>query len=320
MAATRFAVGIDLGGTSIKAASVDAGGNILHQTSADSFASKGPPAVIKQLLGVIRDILGLHDVSSCSGIGIGSPGVVDDEGVVRHPPNFADWSDVALADAIRKVYDVSVSVENDANTAAIAESKFGAGVAHKDFLFVIWGTGVGGGIIIDRKIFRGSQGGAGEIGHVTIDCNGPPCNCGSRGCIESYIGQRYLSTRAGEILKRVGTDAPSSRMPELVGGNLDKIDPYIISMAAEQGDKVAREILVDAGELLGCALASVLNVLDLRIVVIGGGVSAAPQYVYESIESSLRSRVLKPFKPDVRVIRAQLGNTAGVIGAASLVM
>ncbi len=315
-----FAIGIDLGGTSIKAASVGRTGSIMQQMSVDSKASIGPAAVIEQLHVAIREILSRHNVADCLGIGIGSPGVVDERGVVKYPPNFAHWSDVPLAEAIRKDQPMRVEVENDANAAAIAESKFGAGIDHKDFLFVIWGTGVGGGIIIDRKIFRGSQGGAGEIGHITIDHNGPDCNCGSRGCIESYIGQRYLSTHARHLLERLGKSAPPTKISELVGGNLDKIEPYIISMAAEQGDKVAREILEEAGELLGYALASALNILDLRIVVIGGGISAAPHYVYEAIESALRERVLKPYKPDVRVIRAKLGNTAGAIGAASLVM
>ena len=316
-----FAIGIDLGATSIKAGVVDKKGKLLDQCSVDSKANKGPVAVIQQIKFTIEDLLGRHKQSECFGIGIGSPGVVSvEDQIVRHPPNFADWDEVMLAKAIRKVYPLPVFIDNDANVAAIAEANFGAGKQYKDFVFATWGSGVGGGIILDRKIYHGPTGGAGEIGHITIDYNGPKCNCGSRGCIESYIGQRYLSQRTRELLESQTNDRPPSRISDLVNGNLNKIDPYIIATAAEQGDPTAHTILQEAGELLGYALASVLNILDLRIVVVGGGISAAPQFVFKAIEEGLRSRVLRTHRPAVRVIKAELGNAAGMIGAASLVI
>lgn len=320
METVSFAVGVDLGGTTIKAGSVDAEGTILHQIAIASHAAEGPQAVIQQLRTAIEEILGKHPDSPCIGIGVGSPGVVTNDGFVKHPPNFAGWNELALANTLGKSFPLRVVVENDANVAAIAESRFGAGKEVDDFLFVIWGTGVGGGIIMNRAIFRGSEGGAGEIGHVSIDYNGPQCNCGSRGCVESYIGQRYLSERTIHTLNAQGQGSTPSKIIELVGGNMSKIEPSIISQAADQGDQLARNIMVEAGTFLGYALASILNVLDLRVVIIGGGISAAQPYVYEAIESALRSRVLKPYKSDIRVIRAKLGNTAGIVGAASLVM
>ena len=316
-----FAIGIDLGATTIKAGVVDQQGTIIHQTSLDSKANKGPSAVIQQILFSIQNLFELHKQSECMGIGIGSPGVVTlDGGLVKHPPNFADWTEVPLGNEIKKVYSLPIVVENDANVAAIAEARFGAGINHKDFLFVIWGTGVGGGIIIERKIFHGSSGGAGEIGHISIDYNGPLCNCGNQGCIESYIGQRYLSQRTKEILETMKLDGRTSKIEELLKGDLNKIEPSIISQAAEQGDQTAIGILQEAGELLGCALASVFNILDLNVAIIGGGISATPQFVFKAIESSVRSRVLKPHQEYIKVLRAKLGNAAGIIGAASLVM
>ena len=315
-----FAIGIDLGATTIKAGVVDTKGELLDQFSADSKANKGPAMVIQQIHFALQELFGRHKQSECFGIGIGSPGVVSaDEQIVRHPPNFADWSEIALGKAIRKFYPLPVFIENDANVAAIAEATHGAGRDYKDFLFVIWGTGVGGGIIFNHKIFRGAYGGAGEIGHLTIDYNGPTCNCGSRGCIESYIGQRYLSQRTRELLRSLPKDVPTSRIEQLVEGNLSKIDPYIISMAAEQGDPTAHTILEEAGELLGYALASAMNILDLNIAIVGGGVSAAPEFVFKAVESAVRSRILRPHKAAVHVLRASLGNKAGMIGAASLV-
>jgi glucokinase len=316
-----FAVGIDLGATSIKAGVVDKKGKLIDQFVIESKSHKGPAMVIRQMSFALQELFGRHKQAECLGIGIGSPGVVSvEDQIVRHPPNFADWNEIALGKAIRKSYPLPVFVENDANVAAIAESKYGAGGEYKDFLFVIWGSGVGGGIILNRKIYHGPNGGAGEIGHITIDYNGPVCNCGSRGCIESYIGQRYLSQRTRELLQSLPEDAPPSKIHRLVEGNLQKIDPYIISMAAEQGDAMARTILEEAGELLGYALASALNMLDLYVVIIGGGVSAAPQFVFKAVETALRSRVLRSHKSAVRVLRAELGNTAGMIGAASLVL
>lgn len=317
----RFAVGIDIGATSIKAGVIDRNGKILDRVTVDTKAGKGPVRVIKQISLALEEIFSRSPQAECIGIGIGSPGVVNaDAGTVSYPPNFSDWKEVSLAKAIHRLYPLPIFIENDANCAAIAEARFGAGMEYKDFLFVIWGTGVGGGIILDRKIYRGPFGGAGEIGHVSIDYNGRECNCGNIGCIEAYVGQRYLSQRTKEIIEAMPEDAPPSKIVALVEEKLDKIEPSIISQAAEQGDPTAIEILEEAGNLLGVVLASIVNVLDLRIVVIGGGISAAPSFVFNAIEESVRSRVLEPHKAGVHVLRAKLGNPAGMIGAASLVL
>jgi len=315
-----YAIGIDVGATTIKGGAVDPKGKILSQISVDTKANKGPAFVLKQISLAIQEIFARHKPSECYGIGVGSPGVVMiEDGSVHYPPNFFDWREVQVTKPIRKVFPFPVFIENDANCAAIAEAKYGAGIDYKNFLFVIWGTGVGGGIILDKKIYRGPYGGAGEIGHVSIDYNGRLCNCGNRGCVESYIGQRYLSERTKDILKGMPDDQPRSRIETLIHGNLEKVEPAIISLAAEQGDSKAIEILQEAGELLGYALASVMNVLDLRVVVIGGGISASPQFVFNAIEISIKNRVLTPHRAGIRVVRASLGNSAGIIGAASLV-
>jgi glucokinase len=315
-----FAIGVDLGATTVKTGIVETNGSISDQISFESKADKGPAVVIQQIIFSIQQVLGKHELRDCKGIGIGTPGVVSSkDGTVQHPPNFANWTSVDVAKKVRQSFPVPVHVENDANCAALAEARFGAGIEFKDFLFVIWGTGVGGGIILNHRLFHGPDGGAGEIGHLSIDYNGAACNCGGTGCIESYIGQRYLSQRTREILKTLGNDEREI-IVKLVNGNLDKIEPAIISKAAELGDPTAISILKEAGTLLGAALASIMNVLDLEVAVIGGGISAAPAFVYEEILSSVRARVLKPHKAGVKVVRALLGNNAGIIGAASLVL
>jgi glucokinase len=313
-------VGVDLGATTVKAGLVDEAGNIKANETVDTLANQGPSTVIRQIVFVVRTLMRRIEGEAIVGIGIGAPGVVaDGGGVVKYPPNFSDWDEVDLGAFLEKEFHLPVKVENDANVAALAEARFGAGREHRDFLFVIWGTGVGGGIIIDGKIFRGPHGGAGEIGHVTIDYNGPQCGCGNRGCVEAYVGQRYLSQRTRDRLNKLKNAGQQSKILELAHGNFDAIEPYIISMAAKQGDQLAYDILVEAGTTLGIGLASVLNVLDLRFVIIGGGISAADPFVFEAVERSVKSRVLKGSRNAIRVVPAQLGNTAGILGAASLI-
>lgn len=313
----KVAIGVDLGATSVKTGVVSADGTIVYQTKLPSHGEQGPAAVVKQIEASVRDAMHHADGRSISGIGIGAPGVVNDQGLVQAPPNFAHWDAVALRDEMKKLFrGFTIQVENDANAAAIAEARFGAGKEFPNFLFVIWGTGVGGGIVLNGRIYRGPTGGAGEIGHISIDYDGPMCNCGSRGCVEAFVGQRYLSKRTADRLKA----HPSSKILSLVDGDVTKIEPYFIARAAHEGDALAREILLEAGRHLGVAIGAVMNTLDLRVSIIGGGVSAAGEFVMQAIEESVQAHVLKPLKREIQVIPAQLGNNAGILGAAGLVL
>ena len=312
-----FAVGVDLGGTTVKTGLVSRAGDITYQSKFDSMGAEGSARVIKQIVLSVNDALEHGVGGDLIGIGIGAPGVVDNNGFVKNPPNLAGWDAVPLAKELQKQFkDVPINVENDANCAAIAESKFGVGTAYPDFLFIIWGTGIGGGIILNRKLYRGTTGAAGEVGHISIDHDGPLCGCGCRGCVEAFIGQKYLSHRTVEKVKA----QPSSLILQLVGGDYAKIEPLYISQAAEAGDELARSILTEAGTFLGVAIGGVMNTLDLRISIIGGGVSAAGDLVIKAIEESVRSHVLRPLRDDVRVIQSKLGNDAGILGAAGLVL
>ncbi|MBF8295778.1 MAG: glk [Bacteroidetes bacterium] len=314
---SKFAIGVDLGATTVKTGIVSSSGKILYQNKLPTNGHLGPSAVIQQIELSVRDAMVHADGKKPAGIGIGAPGVVDDEGVVKSPPNMKRWNEVPLAREVKKIFRrFQIKVENDANAAAIAESKFGAGRKFPDFLFVIWGTGVGGGIILDHKIFRGHTGGAGEIGHISINYEGPECNCGNKGCVEAYVGQRYLSQRTAERLK----DQPESIIAQLVGGDFTKLEPMYIAQAAQQGDRLAREMLAEAATLLGVAIAGVMNTMDLRVSIIGGGISAAGGFVLQAIQESVRSRVLTPLRRDIKVLQAQLGNNAGILGAAGLVL
>lgn len=316
-----FAVGLDIGGTTIKAGAVTPEGGLSGEIVLSSGAEEGPGIVLARAEEAVGTVLAGRKGGGdrCAGVGVGIPGIVSAvDGLVRYPPNFNDWPDIDVTGELSRRTGMKVVTENDANTAALAEARFGAGVSVRDFIFVIWGTGVGGGLILDRKIFRGPGGGAGEIGHVTIDREGPACNCGNRGCVEAYIGQKYLSRRTEKLISGEGAPHPESLITKLVDGDTSKLDPEIISRAAEKGDEAAISVLTEAGSMLGVAIASVVNVVDVPTTIIGGGISAAPEFVFRRAADEIRSRVLRPHRDAVVVKRAVLGNRAGVIGAASL--
>ncbi|MEW5798615.1 MAG: ROK family protein [Bacteroidota bacterium] len=315
--AQQLAIGVDLGGTTVKTGLISADGNILATSKLPTRADENPQAVIEQIKKSISEVLKNTNGASVAGIGIGSPGLIQNPGgIVKNPPNMKGWDVIPLADEIAKEFKMRVEVDNDANVAAVAESKFGAGKDYPNFLFIIWGTGVGGGVIMNNQIYRGPSGGAGEVGHISINYEGLLCNCGTRGCVEAYIGQKYLSNRTIEKLRA----NPNSKIMEVVGGDLNKVAPVYISKAAEMGDKLATDILVEAGTLLGVMIGGVMNTLDFRVTVIGGGVSAVGNFVYNAITESVKKNVQKPLRDGIKIIRAELGNDAGIFGAAGMVL
>lgn len=313
----QLAIGVDLGGTTVKTGLINTDGKILAVSKVPTRAEENPDAVIGQIKKSIREVLSQTNGTPVAGIGIGAPGLIQNPGgIVKSPPNLKGWDVVPLAEIISKEFHLPVEVDNDANVAAVAESKFGAGKKYPNFLFIIWGTGVGGGIIMNNHIYRGPTGGAGEVGHISINYEGLLCNCGTRGCVEAYVGQKYLSKRTIEKLK----SHPESTIPQFAGGDVNKIEPVHISRAAEAGDQLAREILVEAGTLLGVMIGGVMNTLDFRVTVIGGGVSAVGDFVYDAIKESVKKNVQKPLRDDIKILRAQLGNDAGIFGAAGMVL
>lgn len=315
MPKTKYAIGIDLGGTFIKIGIVNEKGKIVKKVEIETKASEGPKEVIKQISKGIKLIL-----SDCKfkieGIGIGSPGMVNSKkGTVENPPNFPGWKKVNLKKAIAKEFEIQTEIENDANDAAIGELIYGAGRKFKSFIMVTLGTGVGGGIIFNKRIYRGDSGAAGEIGHSTIDYKGERCKCGSVGCIETYIGNNYLIQRIKKELKR----HPDSAIFKLVKGDLNKITPRIIHDASLLGDEFAKSVITEAGTKLGYGLASVINVLDIANIVVGGGVAGFGDLLFQALEQSIKERVLIPIKSRIKVRPAKLKNEAGIKGASALV-
>ncbi len=311
----KYAVGVDLGGTSVKVGIVTEKGKIVKKTSIDTKASGGPKVVVAQIEKAVAQLLEKNK-KKIQGIGIGAPGTISTKkGTVQNPPNLPGWEKVNLGKIIEKKFGNDVYVENDANAAAIGEMIFGAGKKLESFLMITLGTGVGGGIIFNKKLFRGQTGGAGELGHMTIDLNGPKCNCGSFGCIETYVGNNYLVERVKKQLK----ENKSSLILKLVDNDLSKLTPKIINDALVQDDKFAQSVIVDLGKYLGAALASACNLLDISTFIIGGGVAGFGAPLFNEIEKTTKSRVLTPLRKRVKIIPAKLKNDAGIKGASALV-
>lgn len=311
----KYAIGVDLGGTKVKLGIVTSEGRIIKKLSIPTLADEGVDRSINQIKKGIKLLL-KGNKKLISGIGIGSPGVVSlKKGTVENPPNLPGWGKVHLGRIINKEFSLPTFVENDANAAAIGELIYGAGKKLDSFVMVTLGTGVGGGVIHNKKLFRGDFGGAGEIGHVTIDMNGPNCNCGSKGCLETYLGNNYMINNVKKELSK----NKKTLIFDLVDNNLKNLTPKIIHEASLQDDEYSINIINDLGRKLGYGLASIVNVFDVSNIVIGGGVSGFGRPLFKSTKDSVKERVLTPIKPRVKVLQAKLKNNAGIKGASSLV-
>ncbi len=314
----RLAIGIDLGGTMIKAALVQRGEGLVVEKARDTEASHGPDHVLDRIAELIRSVADEAPDAVISGIGIGAPGAINWERTsVVQPPNLPGWGVVNLREALqaRLGDELPVFVENDANLAGLGSAHYGRGRPYPSFIMVTLGTGVGGAIIYDRKIFRGTTGAAAEIGHMTINFAGDIDRYGIAGSIEAYLGQKYLS-RYGrhKLLTR-----HESIIHRMAGKDLKNLTPLMLYEAACNGDEPAREILRWAGHKLGVVLGASINLLDIRKVVIGGGLSAAGDFIIEAARKSIREYVIPDHRDEIEIVRETLGNEAGMLGAAHLV-
>jgi glucokinase len=314
--ADRLAVGVDVGGTTIKFGLVHEDGRLLHHTSVPTLADAGPDIVLERIAHGVKAMI-KDTGDEVAGIGLGVPGVINNRGEISYPPNFPGWEIVPVEERLRPLIAtrLPIAVENDANVAAYAELFGEKDSIERDFLFITLGTGVGGCIISDGAIWRGANGGAGEIGHTTIDMNGQLCNCGARGCVEAYLGQRYMTALAAARLQR----HPQSLLHGMLSDGRE-LEPKLLDEAARNGDQFARDFLSEMGTILGAALASAMNACDLHLAIVGGGMARSEEFLLEPARRSLRTRVLKSIAGDVRLRPARFGNEAGMIGAAMLAL
>jgi glucokinase len=314
---TPYAIGIDLGGTHLRAALIEHGKGFLEQAQTDTEADGGPARVLDRMADLVRQVLRAVPGGDVAGLGVGAPGAIDwKRATVSYPPNFPGWTEIDVRGALQKRLDrpgLPVVVENDANVAALGSAFYGVGRPYDSFLMATLGTGVGGAIIYRDRIFRGTTGGAGEFGHMSIDHEGPMARSGIAGAIEGYLGQHFLSQHARyRLLSR------ETILHERAGDDLEHLTPKMLFEAAEDGDEAAREVWAWAGHKLGCALGSAINLLDIRTVVVGGGVAAAGDYLLEPAREAMRRSVVAGLQEGLCLEREPLGNDVALLGAAQL--
>jgi glucokinase len=303
------AVTVDVGGTDLKSAVVDASGKILHRSTIPSESKQSKEKILEKILSAVSREEGWASQHRyrITGVGFGIPGIVSLQGIVHRSPHFPDWRDYPLRSLLKKSIPFSIVLDNDANMAALGEAWKGAGRKEKNFILLTLGTGIGGGIVIDGKLHRGDSGFAGELGHVVIERNGRRCHCGGRGCLEMYAS----ATGIQEELQK------SRRTPFRKRGDL--ISPEDLYRHALRGNKTAKEIYRIFGEALGTGIASIVNALDIERMILGGGLSGAWRFFIESTRKAIARHTYPTTAKRIRIRRAALGNNAGLIGAARAV-
>lgn len=307
----RFILAADVGGTNIRTALIDPQGMVLTVIKRPTLAQKGKDSMIERLVRMLEDTAKKYGtrLEKVEGIGVGFPGPLDaKKGVVFSPPNLVGWLYVPLKDILEKKLGRPVVIENDANAAALGEYWKGAGRGAKSLVCLTLGTGVGGGIVLDGRVWHGAKGIAGEIGHMTVIRGGRRCNCGNRGCLEAYASSRGIIARMQELLMREKTRRD------------EKITMERIGALAKAGDRQARRTVEDTGVILGIAIANIANILNPEVVVLGGGVSNLGDRLFDPIKEEVKKRALPEAVEGLRIVKAQLGDNAGVIGAARSLM
>jgi len=301
------AVGIDFGGTSIKPALVQ-GKTIITHGATINPQGRTAAQTLDAMEAAIRALCA--DLPSLVPVGIGLPGFVDSEkGVVHGLSNVTGWTEVPVSQILSERLKVPVILENDANAMAYGEWLYGAAANTRNAVCITLGTGVGGALILEGNLYRGSQLAAGELGHTSIDLNGRMGPYGNKGCLEAYVGNHPISTRALAAYREAGIPAPST-----------ECTPLDLTGAARKGCPVALGIWKSIGNELGAAFANIVWILNPDVIVVGGGVAKAGDLLFPHIEDSLKSRTSSVINSQLRIVPATLGNDAGAIGCAALAL
>lgn len=310
---TSYAIGVDVGGTRVAAGLVERKGRIVSEERTLTPTASGPFAVVDAIVDLAVAVMGDLHPAEIAGVGIGLPAQIDFR---RQTVEFCTNLPLAGVDVRGLVMSRvrhEVTIDNDGNCAALGEYRFGAAKGARDFLVLTLGTGVGGGLYLNGEPYRGTRGLGAEVGHVVVDLDGPDCPCGGRGHLESYVSRRMI----GDKGRALASSFRGNRLRQLAGGSLEDVTADTVVEAARAGDAGAREILLEAGEVLGQALVGFINVLNPQLVVIGGGIGEGADSLVDRAEEIVRDQALAG-RRDARFVRAELGNDAGVLGAAAL--
>jgi glucokinase len=306
---------IDLGGTKIIAAVISRQGQVMARESYLTSAGEGPQLVIDRIFSAIDHLLGVSNLAPVHlhSISIAAAGAIDfGQGVVTSSPNLPGWHDVLLRDMVNGKYQVKTFLVNDASAAALGEHEFGAGRGIDNLIYLTVSTGIGGGIIIDGRLYLGPSGSAGEMGHMTIDVNGPKCSCGNIGCLEMLASGTAI---AREAIKRI-KGGESSILSEMLGGRIENITAEEIGVAAQGGDSLATEVISQAASYLGVGMVNLVNIFNPEMIIVGGGVAQMGDLLLAPARRVVEARAFRLPAQAARIVPAQLGDEAGVLGAA----
>ncbi|NLK94556.1 MAG: ROK family protein [Clostridiales bacterium] len=307
----NYVIGVDLGGTKISTAISTFEGNILSQTVIPTNANEGEEAVINRIISTIEEVLKGANASpnDVQAIGIGSPGPLDaKKGIIITTPNLP-FKNYNVVKPIKDKFNIPTFIDNDANVAAIGEYMFGAGKGKENIVFFTVSTGVGGGAVLNGKAYRGNTSNALEIGHMTVEPNGPRCNCGNIGCLEAVASGTAIGKRGQEA---VSTNVETSLR------KYDKITSYEVFTEAKNGDEVSKEIVDNALNYLGIGVANAISIFDPEMVIIGGGVSKVGDILFDTVKAVVKKRCFKSMAESCEIVPAGLGGDAGVMGAVAL--
>ena len=314
----RLAIGIDIGGTKVAGGVVDVDGNVIYRARRDTPARSKSPAVVEgTIVEVVTELIQIAGPGTVAAVGIGAAGfVAADRATVVFAPHLS-WRHEPLQEALQKRVSVPIFVDNDANAAVWAEWKFGAAQGQTHVMMITLGTGIGGGILINGQVQRGRFGIAGEFGHMQVVPGGHRCECGNRGCWEQYASGNALVREARSLFS---ANSPiASDLLDSVEGVVGNLSGPLITQAARDGDPTARELLAEIGNWLGVGIANLAAAFDPGMFVIGGGVSAAGELLLASARETFRRQLAgRGYRPEAGIVVAQLGNDAGLIGAADL--
>ncbi|MCF6157394.1 MAG: ROK family protein [wastewater metagenome] len=310
----NYAIGVDLGGTNLKAGIVDIDGKVHQRLSVKTDYHADSQTISDQIFRLIDTLISMAHLakSDISGIGLGSPGHIDKRGeTILYSPNLPQWRNVPIKNMITKRFVVPCILENDANAAAWGENWAGAGKGTSSMVMMTIGTGIGGGIITENRLWRGANNVAGEIGHMIIQASGRKCKCGNHGCIEAYASATAMVLRFKEALES-GTQSSLK--------NCDEITAKMINDAAFQGDKASLDIIKETGQYIGIALLNIMHILNPETIVLAGGMTGSGELLMAPIrEITKQGTFEEPYK-DTKIVFSELGNDAGIIGAAGCLL
>lgn len=305
----NYVVGVDLGGTKIYTALANIDGDIIKEIIVDTEADKGYLFILEKIKSSISYVVSDIGISSIESIGIGSPGPLDTKrGLILNPPNLP-FENFDIVQYLNSEFKVPIYLDNDANVATLAEYTFGNGKGLENIVYITASTGIGGGAILNGKIYRGSTSNAIEVGHTTLKANGPICGCGNKGCSESISSGTSIMKVAKEAIKR-GVETSLSKY--------ENISAKEVFIEAKNGDTVSKEILNEALSYLGILVANVANILDPQKIILGGGVMNSGDIVLDIVTNEFKKRALPSISQNCKIEKSVLGSKCGVLGAIAL--